>query len=189
MSAVFNEHQVSLEATGHSVSVPNNSIAKLMYYLNAVNSCLGSSLSEALTDYANHWSLDEAGKAAVVVAAAVLSPDELFKANVFIPVQLGHNALNGRTNEFYKITSVQSVVGVDVDADVIVGGEQRHISDVMLVTDQWLRKHWEVPIAEEAWRARGRELSTTRRLVHPPQQRQQRPERQGQQESAERVSQ
>jgi hypothetical protein len=71
------QQKVSIQATGNKTTVASNDIAKLMYYLNCINACLGRPFDSTLTNHANYYNLTREEELAVIIACGVVSPDEL----------------------------------------------------------------------------------------------------------------
>ena len=91
------------------MSVPNNSIAKLMYYLNCLNSCLGDHIPDELADFQNYYLADEETKELVLVTASLFSPDEVVGKAIF-EVSTGSSMLGGKTCEFYNHVEAKRVL-------------------------------------------------------------------------------
>ncbi len=88
MAAVFGLQRDSLEVevTGTTTTVPNNSLARLMYYLKCVRSCLPSlDIPDRLCNYNNYFYMSNDDSKTVVAYAVLLSPDVL-NNEVFFPV-------------------------------------------------------------------------------------------------------
>ena len=69
--------RLHVEATGRSTSVPNNNIARLMYYLRSLSSIMDNCVPSNLTDYSNYYSLSSTERLMVIRLAVELSPDKM----------------------------------------------------------------------------------------------------------------
>eukprot|EP00339_Tiarina_fusa_P015418 CAMPEP_0117060274 /NCGR_PEP_ID=MMETSP0472-20121206/41890_1 /TAXON_ID=693140 ORGANISM="Tiarina fusus, Strain LIS" /NCGR_SAMPLE_ID=MMETSP0472 /ASSEMBLY_ACC=CAM_ASM_000603 /LENGTH=208 /DNA_ID=CAMNT_0004778351 /DNA_START=28 /DNA_END=651 /DNA_ORIENTATION=+ len=152
MAFVATREQVGFKATGVTCTVPNDPIAKLMYYLRCVNTCVDA-LKGDVTDYNRYRYLSQAEKAAVVALAAVLSPDELLGTCFFL-VEAGSPILNGTSNEFYEIERATDILGgaVGNGGVVIVEGRQVRVQKIMVHNRRWLDNNFLNPFKSEAYR-------------------------------------
>jgi hypothetical protein len=134
---------MSMKATGVSVTVPNNDIARLMYYLNCVNVCLRiDELDSSLLDYANHWRLSPARRQAVVQIALILSPDELLD-KVFFRDDDG-DITDDSANEFCDVTVACDLI--QIDSSAIIAGTVQNVRKVMFFKTSWLRNNYFGPM-------------------------------------------
>jgi hypothetical protein len=180
--AVAVKTKLDFKATGVHADIPSNNIARLMYYLRSVSSCLDNmvkKLCEGLsfdpTDYSAYSSLSEDEKKVVVVLAGLLNPEVMMENKVFIPVPAGSSCLNGSSNEFYEITQAKSVlaaVPLGENSAVVINGKSINIQSIMVTTESWLRNNWINPMQSESWRVTGgpKPVTTTPRPkpVRPP---------------------
>jgi len=144
------------EAFGVEVSVPSNSIARLQYYLHSVGTCIPEfELKELITNYKSYYTLSEEDKTAVVLFATILSPDE-FIGKLIFPVEENSRVLNGRSNEFYKLTETKTLTGVvgdqKLEGVVVVQGKQVNVSKIMVFSENWIVRNFIEPMKAEAWR-------------------------------------
>jgi len=139
------------EVYGTSVSIPNNNIARLMYYLKCVSGCLDDIIPSTYTNYNNYYNLTSLEKKEVVAHALLCSP-ELLLGKILIPLESSHPILEGHTNKFLKFTEVTTVVGVgaNIDSTIIVGGKSVEVNKVMILTKEWLISYYIDPIKAEA---------------------------------------
>lgn len=151
--AMFVRQGVHVEAIGQAVTVPDNGIAKLMYYLSCMSSCLEDFIPREFTDYKNYYSLSEDMKAAIVALAILLKPEHIVGKVVFV-VPPGNPLLNGYTNEFYKITEATQVLAgtATVQGTIIIEGRNVSISKIMVCTENWYHENLINPLKSELWR-------------------------------------
>ena len=106
MAVVFQRNEVEFERTGVQVNVPNNDVARLMYYLQCVCTsinCNNDPDIQRFTNYKNwsYLSIDE--QKALVVVCYAFSADVLDNRVFFHSDTL---CVVGR-NEFYTINQVR----------------------------------------------------------------------------------
>lgn len=135
---------VGVKATGVSCVIPDDDIARLMYYLNCVNVCLRlDELNGDLLNYRDYWRLSPQRKQFVVQVALLLSPDELMD-KVFFRDEEG-DITKDSDNEFCDIT-----VGCDllhIDSSALIAGSVKNITKVMFFKSSWIRNNYILPMA------------------------------------------
>ncbi|UJR18277.1 hypothetical protein I4U23_005180 [Adineta vaga] len=143
------------ERTDQSVTVPNNDVARLMYYLNCVCvaiDCANDSDIQRFTNYNNwhHLSIEE--QKALLVVCYAFSPDVL-NNRVFFQ----SDALCGdSSNQFYKISQVRNhVVAAE---SIIIAGRVLTVNKIMTYKLQWMRTYYFNPME-----------GLLRRIANPPQ--------------------
>ena len=88
MAAVLGRTEVQIKKTGVSCTVPDNPIAKLMYYFNCVCSCVDADFDSSirrLRNYDNYSSLSAEEQAKLLILCLALSPDKLVGTIFFRP--------------------------------------------------------------------------------------------------------
>ncbi|XP_015763865.1 PREDICTED: uncharacterized protein LOC107342856 isoform X2 [Acropora digitifera] len=124
-----------------TVTVPNNSKAKLMYYLSCVKTViqLDDSTLQRLTDYHNYHLLTDRETDALLAMVILLSPDELI-GKVFF-----HNEdCRGGTNQFLELSAVSHMLAVT--DNVLIGGERKRVAEVMLFKMSWMDTNYFTPL-------------------------------------------
>ena len=117
MSAFFNHNQVSVKSIGKTVLIPDNDIARLMYYLSCVDTVINYG-EDILSDYENYDLLTPTQKEVLVKLVEMFAPPFFIKAGVFI---LDQNLLPGNfNNEFYQITDQR--IGIHINQEIMIGG-------------------------------------------------------------------
>ncbi|UJR11459.1 hypothetical protein I4U23_015638 [Adineta vaga] len=140
--AVFGTNSYDIEQTGQVVQVPNNDIAKCMYYLSCVCNTIECNEGQILryTDYRNYWKLSLNEQEIVFKLCITLSPDE-FENKVFFE----SDALCGNSaNEFYKIGQVQN--HLFVVQSLMVAGRTRKVTNIMTYKRHWMFNNYYSPM-------------------------------------------
>ena len=142
MQATLGYNKTQVERTTTKAVVPQNDIAKLMYYLNCVATVLQYDINYRFRDYNNYFNLTQKEKDAVVVIALLFNPKLLIDCKVFI---LDPTLLVGEfDNEFYKITDEN--IGIHVNEEVMIGGRQVRVLKIMACNEFWIKKYYLDPI-------------------------------------------
>jgi hypothetical protein len=142
MSATFAMKNVKVRAFGTFVNVPNNAIAKLMYYLDCVATVIDYH-DRTLTDYQNYNELSGEELVAVYQLAKLLNPSLFINSGIFIVDQ---NLLSVSNNQFYEVTD--ETVGFHVNREIIIGGKTVKVLKIMACNDKWLSANYFNPINE-----------------------------------------
>ena len=108
MAVVFSKNEVGLTDTSVTAKVPDNDIAKLMYYLKSMCSILGLETTgyniARLTDYNNHYMLTIDEKVKLFALCGYLSPDVLNNKCIFHSDELCGDS----NNRFFRLNSTET---------------------------------------------------------------------------------
>ena len=118
MSATLGYSQLKFERIGVKTTVPNNDVAKLMYYLSCVlNVIKYEQQNSKLTDYANYYNLNEEEKDVLLSLVLLFNPAIFLEAKIFLvaPSLLTNN----NANDFFKITDER--IGIHVSEQIMIG--------------------------------------------------------------------
>ena len=118
MSAIFGMNQLKVEAFGQNTTVPNNDLAKLMYYLHCISAVIECDDYNMLTDYEHYYNLNIDQMKEVYKLAILFNPKIFSDAGIFIvnPALLPP----GVSNKFYKITD--ETIGIHVNQQLLIHG-------------------------------------------------------------------
>ena len=139
--AAFVGERIGIKETGQTVIVPNNSAAKLMYYLDCVALVLklDNPNMRRLTDYRNYNSLTDLEVDALLSLVVLFSPDELL-GKVFFPSE----NLGGSSNKFFELSAVSHMLAVS--DNILIGGERKRVAQVMFFEMAWMEKNYFSPL-------------------------------------------
>ena len=142
MAAHMQRLQVHVKPTGVSTTVPNDPIAKLMYYFHCVCSCVEPDSSDTirrLRDYANYHRLTSEERAQLLVMCLALSPDKLI-GTIFHPT----DDCGGSSNEFLELSAIKT--DLVVTDSLLVGGQRKKIQSIMLFKKSWMENNYIEPL-------------------------------------------
>ena len=142
MSATLGMKNTTVKMFGGKANVPNNTMAKLMYYLHCVVTVIQYENS-VLTDYQNYDELSGKELLAVYDVAKLLNPSLFINAGIFI---LDQKLLVDTDNQFYEITD--ETVGVHVNQEIMIGGRSVKVLKIMACNMLWLHRNYYRPIQE-----------------------------------------
>jgi hypothetical protein len=144
MAVVLQRNEVGIEATGQVTTVPNNDVARLMYYLKCICDaveCDDDPTIRYFTDYGN-WeclSFDEQNR--LVDLCEKWHPDRL--EGVFVHDE---RLCGDSDNEFLTISQMKH--HIVASESVIIAGRTRRVSQIMAYTTRWMRRNYYDPIQQ-----------------------------------------
>ena len=145
MSGDLVMNNLQVEAIGEIVTIPNNDIAKLMYYLSCVDTVINHNQEgedDILTDYKHYYLLSENEKDLVLTLVSLFNPLIFIDSGVFI---VDPNLVpEGADNEFYKVTDQR--IGVHVEDEIMIGGKWVKVLNIMACNTDWLYKFYINPL-------------------------------------------
>ncbi|CAF1650472.1 unnamed protein product [Adineta ricciae] len=124
MAVVLHRNEFSLEENSVSVTVPNNDVARLMYYLNCVCTAIDCNRDPDIQRFTNYRSC----------------PD-VFDDRVFFH----SDALcQGSSNKFYKVNQVrQHLLAAE---SIVIAGQVREVHQIMTYTMEWMKRNYFDPM-------------------------------------------
>ncbi|CAF1256340.1 unnamed protein product [Didymodactylos carnosus] len=131
-----------IKATGLTVNVPNNDVARCMYYLSCVCNIIECDDDDIkrYCNYQNYWKLSDEEDKLVFVLCARLKPS-LFDDKCMFQ----SDALCGDSaNEFYEIGQVRNQVFAV--SSVLIAGRTRRVNKIMTYKLSWMKKNYYDPM-------------------------------------------
>ena len=125
-------------AFGERTSVPDDDVAKLMYYLSCVDTVINYNEIDKLTDYQNYDLLTVDDMTLLFKLVLLFNPKIFIDAGIFIidesllPYDLD--------NQFYKITDER--IGIYVNDEIMIGGRNVKVLKVMACNESWLVRNY-----------------------------------------------
>ena len=142
MSSALKYNNLSVRPTGYRVSVPNNDIARLMYYLSCVDTVINYGKQDIITDYQNYDLLTESERNELINLVILFNPKMFVDAGIFI---LDPNLVPyDMDNQFYEITDHR--IGFNVNRQIMFGGRNVRVLKVMACTSDWLTRNYINPL-------------------------------------------
>jgi hypothetical protein len=143
MSLDYQYQSLDIKNTGSTVYVPNNNLAKLMYYIKCATSVIQYDLDDRIINYKNYKLLSAEEEKLVVDLAKILEPDFLIQYNIFL---VGDNYLTAEAadNEFFEVTNNQ--FGLHVSSEIMVAGVARKVNKIMVCRKCWIQENYYDPM-------------------------------------------
>jgi hypothetical protein len=128
---------------GVTVAVPDDDVARLMYYLNCVTKGVGLDiLQDDLIRYEKYRLLSPARIAVVFKTAVELSPD-LFIGKILFRDDEGE-VTGSSSNSFISISAACNVVSLQ--SNIVIAGKVQNVTKVMFFKSSWLKKYYTDPV-------------------------------------------
>ena len=150
MSLSMNYQSLGVKLTGHTVTVPDNRLAKLMYYLDCAFAVIQYDGAEKYTDYASYYLLSDEEEQVVIGLAAIFNPKVMSDLSLFV---INSNLVpSGSSNQFYELTDNR--LGIHINSEVIIGGVSRKVLQIMACTASWIERNFIEPFESYSERHR-----------------------------------
>ena len=156
--AYLQHNQIGVEDKTVRVTIPNNDVARLMYYLNCV--CYTIDYDEndinRYKNYQNWTSLSNEDVRVLLVLCLTLSPD-VFNNKIFFQSDALCKDLG---NRFYEITQVRNqLLAVE---SIVVAGRNCQVNKIMTYKMAWMRTYYLEPIQRLAERIKNQRQAAAR---------------------------
>ena len=142
MAAIMGRTEIKVKDTTQNTTIPNNDIAKLMYYLNCVCACIepdDNSTINRLRDYKNYDRLSSDEEAQLLALCLALSPDKLIGTIFHLSSNCGDY-----TNQFLELSAAKT--SVLVTESLVIGGHRKRILKVMMFQKSWMESYYINPL-------------------------------------------
>ena len=147
--AFAQRQRFGIKPTGLKANVPNNDLAKLMYYFRCVCTAVEYDMTpqiRRLTNFSNWMRLSDFDIRQLITFCYVFSPD-ILNNKVFFH----SDALCGNdSNEFYEISQVTDQFLV-VPSVIAVAGQQRRVTKIMVYKISWMANNYYGPFRRLLW--------------------------------------
>ena len=168
MAAVIGSTEINIKKTGSPTTVPENPIAKLMYYFHCICSCVEADddyTTRRLRDYQNNYlRLSDEEEAKLLILCLALSPDKLI-GTILFPVK-DEEDLDGMVANFFEVSAVST--RVVVSQSLLIGGQQKKVHKILMFKKAWIESNYYDPLRSIQ---RGQRSSSRPALPSPPPQR------------------
>ena len=155
--------QNRLRSKGVRVAVPDDDVARLMYYLDCVFTAIEYEDEDVsrYRDYDEYDSLSYQEQRMVWILASTLSPDEFDDKVFFHSDELSENG----GNEFYDLSQVRHhLLAVQ---SILVAGQTRRVKQIMTYTMPSMQRNYYGPIQRLGFRFRPQPRQQTYVYVNP----------------------
>ena len=137
-------HKLDSKESEQKIDIPDNKLAKLMYYLQCVFTVIESDAETRYTNYNNYYLLSKLEEQTVLGLVSTFNPTLMIELNLFkiepdfVPI--------GKENEFYDISD-EKFEG-KIKSEVTIAEAPRKVLKVMACKQSWINKYYEEPLKE-----------------------------------------
>jgi hypothetical protein len=133
-AAVFKKTEVGIKEFGSSIMVPDTPVAKLMYYLDCICTCVEADDDYSLRRLRNYKTnasgLSEEEKAKLLILCLALSPDKLIGTILFPNEDLDYD------NDFFELNAVDT--NLVVAESLVISGQRKRVRRIMMFKEEWM---------------------------------------------------
>ena len=140
-SGNYDEDNYSIIPIGERTTVPDDDVARLMYYLSCVDAVINYQVIDKLSDFRNYQRLTVEDMTALFKLVLLFNPEIFLDANIFI-LQIAPLS-NGLDNQFYEITNER--IGIHINNQILIGGRTVRVMKFMVCNPTWLMRNYYRP--------------------------------------------
>ena len=141
LSGDYDEDNISIIPIGERNNVPNDNVAKLMYYLSCVDTVINYQGIDKLSDFRNYKRLTVDDASVLFKLVLLYNPEIFLNAKIFI-LQIDPLP-NGADNQFYEITNER--IGIHINNQIVIGGRTVRVMKFMVCNPAWLIRNYYRP--------------------------------------------
>ena len=138
MEANLAYNKLSIRDNSVSVNIPDNDIAKLMFYLKCVSNVLKYNGFGQYTNYNNYYSLSNQEIKTLIKLATIFNPEVMMDVGVFVK-----NEDLDKGNKFIEITDEE--MNIHANREVLIGGIKTKVLKMMLFKANWAISNYYLP--------------------------------------------
>ena len=140
-SGDYGEDNISIIPIGERTTVPNDDLARLMYYLSCVDTVINYQGIDKLSDFRNYKRLTVDDASVLFKLVLLFNPEIFLNAKIFI-LQIDPLP-NGADNQFYEITNER--IGIHINNQIVIGGRTVQVMKFMVCNPAWLIRNYYRP--------------------------------------------
>ena len=143
--AYFQFNDFDVTNVGRTVNIPDNNVARLMYYLDVVCDLIEYDDRDLnrLRDYRNYHRITDTELRLLFIACAALDPDLLIDKVMF--EDKNRNLTGTSQNRIYELGAIRH--NLLVVNSILVAGRNRRVKKVMFYKPSWLTNFYIRPMA------------------------------------------
>lgn len=140
--AYFEQNRFGFKQASSPVNIPENDVARLMYYFDCVCSVIQYTDNDLnrFRNYRNWASLTYGERRTLLVLCLTFSPDE-FDNRVFFH---SDNLCGNSTNRFYELSQISNQV--IAAREIIIAGQTHRVAKIMAYKMSWMQNYYYGPI-------------------------------------------
>ena len=143
MSISLDYQSLGIQRTGGEVNIPDNKLAKLMYYLDCVFSVLDIKEYSFYTKFYNYRLLNKNQEQFVLDLVGKFNPTFMLNNYLFV---LDEKLVDyGFTNQFYRVTDKK--IKIHANSQVFIGGKSVTVLKIMYCKPAWFNQFYYDPLS------------------------------------------
>ena len=124
--------------------VPDDKLAKLMYYLNCIFKIIDYQIEERYYYYPNFYLLTKGEEETILKLVNIFRPEIMKSLSLFLP---NSDLLSPEEDhKFYELTD--DIGGVPPPSDVVIDNTNLKVLKVMACNESWINKYYDQPLQE-----------------------------------------
>ena len=144
MSLDLKFQSLVVKPIGTTVTIPENRLAKLMYYLDCVLTVIEYTEDTKYTDFSNYHLLSKEDEEVVKSLAVLFNPKIMLELKLFV---LEPNLVPfGSSNKFYEISDKR--LGLHANSEVVIAGKSIRVLKIMACKESWITCFFTDPMDE-----------------------------------------
>ena len=138
MQANLGYNKFTVKDNSVDINIPDNDVARLMYYLQCVSSVLKYNGFSQYTNYNAYYLLSNEDKINLLKLAIIFNPDIMMKVGVFVK----HEDLD-LGNRFFEITDEE--MKIHANREIVIGGIRTNVLKIMFFKSSWADRNYYSP--------------------------------------------
>ena len=139
-----NYQNLEVKNVTYNPSVPNNKLAKLMYYLDCVFTVIESDIEKRYINYNNYYLLTKLEEEKILNFVSQYNIELMKELNLF-QIEPDFVPIN-KKNEFYDISD--EIFEGKIKSEVIIDDVPKKVMKVMVCKQSWIEHYYEEPLKE-----------------------------------------
>lgn len=147
--ALIQGNRIGVKEVGSTANVPNNDVARLMYYFKCVCGAIECDMTPQMKRFSNYdnWRYLSATEIRQLIALCYVFSPDVFENKVFFnsPAMCRNSS-----NKFYEISQVRNqLIAV---SSIVIAGQSRRVNKIMVYKMTWMRENYLEPMQRLARR-------------------------------------
>ena len=138
MQANLGYNKLTVKDNSVNTNIPDNDVARLMYYLNCVSCVLKYNGFSQYTNYNAYYLLSNEDKINLLKLAILFNPDIMMEVGVFVKLEDLDCA-----NRFFEITDEE--MKIHANREIVIGGIKTNVLKIMLFKSSWADRNYYSP--------------------------------------------
>ena len=138
MQANLGYNKFTVKDNSVDINIPDNDVARLMYYLQCVSSVLKYNGFFQYNNYNAYYLLSNEDKINLIKLSIIFNPDIMMEVGVFVKLEdldMG--------NRFFEITDEE--MKIHANREIVIGGIRTNVLKIMFFKSSWADRNYYSP--------------------------------------------